>query len=118
MSNNATCAICNKGYYMCNSCRDFKNLYPWKLHTDTSEHFKIYQIIHGYSIGVYNKAESKEKLQNVDLSDLETLRDNIKAIIKDILYTNEDVQQDITKPVFVDSSANQTKKRRKVQKSE
>lgn len=91
LANNATCSICGKPYYRCNFCKDYKNLYPWKLHTDTSEHFKIYQIIHGYSIGVYDKAETKTKLQNVDLSDLETLRDNIKALIKDIMESDETV---------------------------
>ena len=91
--NNAVCSICGKGYYMCNSCKDFKALYPYKLHTDTATHFQIYQVIHGYSTGVYNKEEAKEKLQNIDLSDLDTFRENIKEIINDILGTKEKVQK-------------------------
>lgn len=87
---NATCSICGKGYYLCQSCNDFKTLYPYKLHTDTSEHYKVYQIIHGYSTKVYDKSEAKKKLQTIDLSDLDTFRDNIKAIIKDILNSDED----------------------------
>ena len=83
--NNATCSICGKSYYMCNACTDFKTLYPYKLHTDTPTHFQIYQVIHGYSTGIYNKNEAKEKLLNIDLSDLDTFRDNIKAVIIDIL---------------------------------
>ena len=90
---NAYCSICGKGYYVCNSCNEFMRLSPWKIHTDTAEHYKIYQIIHGLSTNVYSKAEAKEKLANVDLSDLEDLRENIKAIIKDIL--NNDKQKDI-----------------------
>lgn len=85
MKNNSICAICGKPYYTCNSCGEYKRLYPWKTFTDTSEHYKIYQIIHGYSIGVYDKAETKDKLQNVDLSDLETLIESIRSIIKEIL---------------------------------
>lgn len=60
-------------------------LSPWKMHTDTAEHFKIHQIIHGFSTGVYNKDEAKNKLKNVDLSDLDTFKPNIKSIIEDIL---------------------------------
>jgi len=93
---NATCSICGNGYYKCNSCKDMMSLSPWKMHTDTSEHFKIYQVIHGYSTGVYTKDEAKTKLQTVDLSDFDSLRDNIKDIIKDIMgevsnEKNEDV---------------------------
>lgn len=83
--NNATCSICGKGYYMCLSCKSLANLHPWQIHTDTSEHYKIYQIIHGYSTGVYTKDEAKDRLQMVDLSDLDNLRDNIKDAIKDIM---------------------------------
>lgn len=82
---NATCAICGKGYHLCISCKDMISLTPWKKHTDTSEHYKIYQIIHGYSTKVYTKAEAKDKLKKVDLSDFDTLRDNIKSVITDIM---------------------------------
>ena len=87
--NNAICSICGKGYYMCLSCKDMMNLNPWKKHTDTSEHYKIYQILHGYSTGVYNKEEAKSKLQNVDLSDFDSLRDNIKCLINTIMAEAE-----------------------------
>lgn len=82
--NNAVCAICGKDYYTCISCKDFINLNPWKIHTDTSEHYKIYQIIRGYSVGIYTKEEAKKKLKSVDLSDFDDLRDNIKDIITEI----------------------------------
>ena len=82
---NATCAICGNGYHLCMSCKDMISLTPWKKHTDTSEHYKIYQIIHGYSTKVYTKAEAKAKLKKVDLSDFDTLRDNIKSVITDIM---------------------------------
>lgn len=86
-TNNSTCAICGKGYYLCLSCRQTKAYSPWKIHTDTSEHFKIYQILHGLSTGFYTKKEAKEKLENVNLSDLDSFRENIKATINDILST-------------------------------
>ena len=92
--NNANCAICGKPYHLCMSCVDSMRLSPWKIHTDTSEHFKVYQIIHGFTSNVYNKDEARTKLANVNLIDLESFRPNIKKIIKDIL--KEDVS--IVKP--------------------
>lgn len=94
--NNATCSICGKGYYMCISCKDMMNLNPWKMHTDTSEHYKIYQILHGFNTGVYTKEEAKIKLQKVDLSDFDSLRDNIKNVINDIMSEDEKIVDVIT----------------------
>lgn len=82
---NATCAICGSKYYLCVSCKSAMELSPWKIHTDTSEHYKIYQILHGYSVGVYNKEDAKLKLKMVDLSDFDNLRDNIKNLINVIM---------------------------------
>ena len=92
---NATCAICGKGYHICLSCKDMMAATPWKKHTDTSEHYKIYQLIHGFSTGVYSKEEAKSKFEMVDLSDIDTLREDIKATINDI--RNVDV---VEKPKF------------------
>ncbi len=86
---NATCSICGRGYHMCLSCKDHVNLNPWKKFTDTSEHYKIYQILRGYNTKLYTKEEAKSKLQMVDLSDFDILRDNIKNIIKDIMGEDE-----------------------------
>lgn len=83
--NNATCSICGKDYYMCMSCKDSIELHPFKRFTDTSEHYKVFQVVRGFSTGVYSKDEAKEKFKNIDLSDLESFRPHIKNIIKDIL---------------------------------
>lgn len=87
--NNATCAICGKGYHMCLSCADDVALRPWKKHTDTAEHYKVYQILHGYSTGVYTKADAKSKFKSVDLSDIDSMRENIKAAIDGIIGVGE-----------------------------
>lgn len=60
-------------------------LNPWKIHTDTSEHYKIFQIIRGYSIGLYTRHEAKNKFKNVDLSDLQRFRPEIQSAINSIL---------------------------------
>lgn len=82
---NAYCTVCGNGYHLCLSCKDKMKLQPWKMFVDTAEHYKIHQIIHGFSTKVYTKDEVRSKLKNIDLSDLETFKPNIKAIIKDIL---------------------------------
>lgn len=95
--NNAKCSICGKDYHMCLSCKDSMALSPWKIHTDTSEHYKIYQIIRGYNTGVYSKDEAKLKLQKVDLSDLNTFREHIKIKIKNILKEEKPIfKADVT----------------------
>lgn len=82
---NAICSICGTSYYKCLSCKDTMKLSPWKKHTDTSEHYKVFQVLRGYNTGVYTKEEAKLKLYNIDLSDLESYREHIKELIKEIL---------------------------------
>lgn len=104
--NNATCSICGKDYHVCLSCRNSVQLAPWKIYTDTAEHYKIYQAIRGFSTGVYDKHETKEKLKNIDLSDLNELVPNIKNIIEDIMKDpiskpiDEQVDIEVEKPVY------------------
>lgn len=83
--NNAICSICGNEYYVCMSCKDSMKTNPWKMYTDTAEHYKVYQIIRGLSTGVYTKDEAKARLKNVDLRDLNNFRPHIKKIIKDTL---------------------------------
>ena len=95
--NNATCSICGKEYYACLSCRDALKANPWKIHTDTSEHYKVYQIIHGLSTKVYTEDEAIIKLKNVNLDDIETFRPHIKEIIKNILKEENPIETEVTK---------------------
>lgn len=95
--NNATCSICGKEYYACLSCRDALKANPWKIHTDTSEHYKVYQIIHGLSTKVYTEDEARIKLKNVNLDDVETFRPHIKEIVKNILKEEKSVETEVTK---------------------
>ena len=90
----ATCAICGNGYHKCLSCKDMMSLNPWRLHTDTSEHYKVFQILRGYSTGVYDKDEAKSKLKMVDLSDFNNLRDNVKNIINEIIKENKEIEEE------------------------
>lgn len=83
---NAKCAICGKDYYICMSCKNRIRLKPWTVYTDTPECYKVFQIIHGFSTGVYTKEEAKEKLQNIESIELESYKEEIKKVIEDILF--------------------------------
>lgn len=113
--NNTTCAICGKGYYLCLACKSHK-LTPWRLHTDTSEHYKIFQILRGYFLKIYTIDEAKAKLQNVDLSDLDIFKDDIKSQIKMILESKLD-KEITTKNTETASSDNVDVKVQKVKRA-
>lgn len=100
---NATCSICGEKYHMCASCKDLMALQPWKIHTDTAEHYKIYQVLLGYNTKVYDIAEAKAKLLNIDLSDKDTYATEIKEVINEIL-AYEDKPVEIEKPVENDTT--------------
>lgn len=88
---NATCAICGKPYHMCMSCGKDKSL-VWKRFCDTPEHYKIYQVVHGYTTGLYTKAEADKKLKNIDTSDIYELRPNIREILVGIMGNDKKVE--------------------------
>lgn len=88
VKNNATCSICGSGYHVCYACNSSIKLQPWKIHCCSVDCYKTYQVVRGFSTGVYTKDEFKSKLQNIDLSNLDNYREHIKAIIKDALKEN------------------------------
>ena len=91
--NNAVCSICGKEYYVCLSCSDAMKLHPWKTYTDTQECFKVFQVVRGFSTGVYTKDEAGEKLQNVDLKDIDSFRPHIKDILKEDKVVNKTTEK-------------------------
>ena len=91
--NNATCSICGNGYHACYSCKDSMQLHPWKIHCCSVDCYKTFQVVRGFSTGVYTKDEFKSKLKNIDLSNLENYREHIKAIIKDAIKEEPVVEE-------------------------
>lgn len=97
--NNAVCAICGKGYHMCMSCKDKLAAAPWKMHCCNAEHYKIYQILHGRTVGLYTDAEAKKRLKRVDLSDLAELREDKQLKIKELIgVADEPVAEVVVEP--------------------
>lgn len=88
---NAICSICGNGYHLCLSCKDKMKLSPWKMYTDSASCYQVFQVVKGYNTGIYNKEEFKSKLKNIDLSNLESYKDHIKTLIKDVLKEDEAV---------------------------
>lgn len=113
---NATCSICGNGYHLCLSCKDSMRLHPWKMHTDSASCYQVFQVVKGYSTGVYNKEEFKSKLKNIDLSNLENYRDHIKSLIKDVL--KEDRKEKIVVDEVASIVPTSRKKSYKVNKME
>lgn len=97
--NNAVCAICGKGYHMCLSCKDKLAATPWKMHCCNAEHYKIYQILHGNTVGLYTDAEAKKRLKKVDLSDIAELREDKQVKIKELLgVVDEPILEVVVEP--------------------
>lgn len=114
--NNSVCSICGKEYHACLSCRDSVNASPWKIYTDTSEHYKVFQIVRGYNTGVYTKDEAKAKFKNINIEDIESFRPHIKQIIKDILKEESVIDEILTEEKVVDEKPIYSRKRtRKVE---
>lgn len=87
MSNNNVnvhCKICGHGYYSCNSCLSQKTIKPWRSIVDSIEHYKIYLVIHEYTISK-NKEKAKQALQSCDLLGLQTFNPEIKSVINEIM---------------------------------
>ena len=71
------------------------NLHPYKNYCCSADCYKVFQIVRGYNVGVYNKDEFKSKLKNVNLNDLENYQNHIKTLIKDALKEDRFVAETV-----------------------
>lgn len=98
-NNNVKCVVCGKGYHLCMSCKDKIAMKPWKVLTDTPEHYKVHQVISGYRGGIYTKDEAKIALENIDIKDKNTYLDSVKKILNEILKVENTVEVKTEKKV-------------------
>lgn len=109
---NANCSICGRPYHKCISCRDTMTLNPWKAFCCSSNHYKVHQVIRGFNNGVYTKDESKNKLKNIDILDIEDFKPHIKQIIENILEEEKSVLE--AEAEVVEKPVHSRKRNRKV----
>jgi hypothetical protein len=84
--NNATCAVCGNGYYLCIACNRNKTTWkPWMVIVDNENCYNVYDIVSKYIANDITKEEAKELLNQVDLSGLDGFRSLMKSKIKEIL---------------------------------
>ena len=79
---NATCAICGKKYHVCLSWQQERSFKPWRTVVDTTDHYKIYMAVHGYTV-TKDKEMARKELSVCDLSELDSFSDNIKKAINE-----------------------------------
>lgn len=120
-NNNATCSICGNGYHICLSCKDYMKLNPWRVHCCSADCYKTFQVVRGFSTGVYTKDEFKSRLKNIDLSNLDNYREHIKSLIVGALKEDEvtkPVEEVVTEKVIVEKPVYSRKRNYKVNKVE
>lgn len=119
-NNNAICSICGNDYHICLSCKDSMKLHPWKMHCCSADCYKTFQVVRGFSTGVYTKDEFKSKLQNIDLNNLENYREHIKVMIKNALKEDEvtKVETSIAEEMVIEKPVYSRKRNYKVNKVE
>ena len=88
---NATCDICGKKYYVCNSCKEVKSFTPWRTVTDTMQHYIIFLALSEYT-KTKDKEKAKEELSKCDLSELDTFNENIKSATKEIMKEKKNAE--------------------------
>ena len=113
---NANCSICGKPYHMCYSCKKNDKTLVWKRFCCCPEHYKIYQVVHGYTTGLYTKAEADKKLKNIDTSDIDELRPNIREILVGIMGNDKKVEPVVegkAESVDVEASVEPSRRTRK-----
>lgn len=104
---NSICDICGKPYHVCNSCTDIKSFAPWRTITDTMDHYKIFLVLSNYT-NTKDKVRAKQELETCDLSELETFRPEIKAVIKEITAEDKIVKQEKVKSEPVKKAVRKT----------
>lgn len=107
--NNSKCVVCGKCYYLCMSCKDKMKLRPYRVLTDTSEHYKIFQIIKAYNEGIYNKKDAQKALFNIDVSDKDTYVESVRKTLNKILADDKDIPK-VDKTINVEVEKKTTEK--------
>ena len=83
---NATCIICGKKYHLCIACERTKATWKnWKIIADSENCYEVYKIVNDYNFNKITKSEAKDLLEKCNLTELETFKENVKNVIKEII---------------------------------
>jgi hypothetical protein len=81
---NHYCCVCGIGYNSCDHCNGVKSYTPWRILTDSIDHYKIYIIVCDYRDKKITKDKAKEMLSHVDITGWETFKEGTKNLIAEI----------------------------------
>lgn len=82
---NATCIVCGKEYHLCISCERNKATWKkWKMITDSENCYEIYNILNDYNFNKISKEEARNLLKELDLTEAETFKAEVKKMIEEI----------------------------------
>lgn len=82
---NHWCVICGKGYHACNTCNEARGVDLWQKFTDTSNHYRIYQIVRDYHNHIISLKKAHTLIMKCDLDGWEDFRPNVAKTISEIL---------------------------------
>lgn len=102
--------MCGIGYHACDSCSKEKNVTPWRSLTDTVEHYKIFMVLRDYKNKLISRAKAKEFLSELDLSDKDNYKDNVKSVLADINTVEQAITAETKMPTQQISKDIKTKK--------
>lgn len=81
---NHWCVLCGTGYHACDTCDEIKSFVPWRKLTDTVMHYQVFTVLREYVNKLISKAEAKELLSRLDISDRDNYKDSAKKVLDEI----------------------------------
>lgn len=87
---NHWCVVCGKGYHACDSCNKEKSFTPWRVLTDTIEHYKIFMILKNFNNQLISKERAQELLFPMNLSDMESFKESAKKVLDKIFSVDSE----------------------------
>ena len=81
---NHWCVLCGTGYHACDTCDEIKSFVPWRKLTDTVMHYQVFTVLRDYVNKLISKAEAKEMLSRLDVSDRDNYKDSAKKVLDEI----------------------------------
>lgn len=102
---NHWCVLCGTGYHACDTCDEIKSFVPWRRLTDTAMHYQVFTVLREYVNKVISKAEAREMLSRLDISDRDSYKDSSKKLLDEILKEDSTPRKNSKKKTVVDENS-------------